>query len=141
MTAWTNQFETPTPRQLIDGLDPERRELYKAMASRLKERMGGKSTPTWLGARWKWCEVWTSKDQSWVDTIALIPNPDSTQIAMKISSAFFTNHAPTSLPKSLHSGFSNAISIGHQCWCEWPIASAESIETLDSLIEMILEAG
>jgi len=136
MKAWTNQFEQPTQEALIAGFDEERQASYRDIMTQIEQHMPTKPATEWLGARWRWCDVWSNEDQSWLDTLAIIPDPDGIKIAAKFSTAFFASHPPSSLPKSLHTGMSTAVSIGHQTWCEWAMTSQEAISSICTLIDL-----
>ncbi len=138
MNAWTNQFEHPTRESLIAGLDEDREATYQQMITQFSKLMPSNPSIEWLGVRWRWCNVWTNQTQSWLDTLAIIPDPDGIRIAAKLSTSFFVSHPPSSLPKALHASMSTAVSIGHQTWCEWPMNSQDAISSICTLIELAL---
>ncbi len=136
LQAWTSQFEKPTFKVLQDQLDPEAQVFYKKIRSSIVAALGKKPKLEWMGITWHWCEHTKPDPSGMLQSIHLIPDPQSPRVALTLSTTFFSTNPPSSLPKHLHSGLSTATAIGHQTWCEFPLNSQEAIDSVETLFKL-----
>lgn len=126
--------------RLIDELSENHRDAFASLRKDVQQTLGAKPKLEWMGITWKWCESTPPPDPSGkLLAVHLIPDPETPRVALTIATAFFETHAPASLPRPLQAGLGDAVSIGRQTWCEWPVASRDVAEAVLKLITLTQE--
>tara|TARA_R110002111_G_C5954764_1_gene368866 strand:- start:804 stop:1253 length:450 start_codon:yes stop_codon:yes gene_type:complete len=137
LPGWNSQFEKPTMKVLIGGLDPETGKLIDELRREVASLLCKKPTLEWLGLTLKWCETTTPGDGGDLFAVHVVPDPVTPRVMIKASTAFFEHHSMTDMPRVLLGGFELATTIGHQTWIEFPAQTSEQISAIGQFIELI----
>jgi len=137
--AWTCQFEKPTPKALINDLDPSVRDLFEDLRRTIIKSVGKKPKLEWLGRTWCWSETVIPNNAGMLISLRLVADPANPRVTMTLSTGFFETYPPSTLPKTLHAGLSSATCIGHQTWCEWTVNSQDKVEGIKQILELVCE--
>ncbi len=113
----------------------EQREWFEKAYQALANVTNSRPKLGWMGLPWCWCYAYACTDNQLIEGAYLLPNPESTKIAITFRSSFFANTPPESLPKPLHTGIAAGVLINHQTWCEWELNSQDLLDSIVQLLE------
>ncbi len=121
---------------LLGAIDPAAAEHFIAMRRRVLAELGRKPKLEWMGITWRWCETIIPADAGPLSAVYLVPDPGGPRVALTLSRAFFDQHPPAALPRTLHAGLGDATCIGGLTWCEWVVGARETAEAVFQLIAL-----
>lgn len=127
-------------KRLIGDLEPEMGKLIEEVRKNVLSTLKKKPTLEWLGLTMRWCETTTPPEGGKLMSVHIVPDPSIAKVVLMVSTAFFEQHSPAELPKSLHSGLELATTIGHRTWIELPVHSAEAARSVEAFIELVHDA-
>ncbi|MBL4591275.1 MAG: hypothetical protein JKY96_04880 [Phycisphaerales bacterium] len=131
---WANKFDHPTKKALLAEMDKEQGSLFDKAYQELADATGSSPSLTWMGLPWCWSYAYACPSSALIETVYLLPDPNSPKIALSIRSTFFEQNPPDTLHKALHAGIASGVLINHQTWCQWEIAPPELLGPIVDLI-------
>jgi hypothetical protein len=136
LSNWADKFDHPTKKLLLSDLSQEQATLFEKAYKSLAGACESKPKLVWMDLPWNWCFVFQCPKRGLVESVYLVPDPETPRIATTIRKVFFEKHPLDTLPSTLQSGISSGVLINHQSWCQWELPSSEVLNDITELISL-----
>jgi hypothetical protein len=139
MKKWSQQYQAASMEELLEELPGEVRSGMEMLRGWVRGTLGGDGERAYYDVAWRWCESYTFRPEGsdMLQTVHLIPDPDSARVAVSCQRRFFEQQPLPSIHKSLQGGLGDAVCVGPVAWCCWTIHGPESAEALRGLLEQM----
>ncbi|CAN0557113.1 unnamed protein product [Laminaria digitata] len=139
MNKWSEQYQDPSMEELLEALPAEARKAMETLREWVHGSLGGVGRLTYYDVAWRWCETYELRPEGsdLLQTVHLIPDPESPRVALSCQRHFFEQQPLPAIHKSLQSGLGDAVCVGSLAWCCWGMNAPETAAALQELLEQM----
>jgi len=138
--AWEDKFRTPTPEDLVQGLNKHGETPVVDVRDRLLAIEGVSEELSWHGVPWRWTFAYRTEDDDSARALAyLVPQPGKARLAIPMTQPQIAALPLRKLSKFIRDGLLHAPEVGGVRWVQWEPTARSQCDEIMKIVEIKLQ--